>query len=68
MNNDDRLEPLIRGILKDSDFLEALLNTLKRMKEAGIVNLANNIANDYLPTYIEFRGSSLHQRNLSMVH
>lgn len=54
MENDDRLEPLIREMLEDSDFLEAMLNIMKRLKEAGIVNLANNIANDYLPTDVEF--------------
>ncbi|OWP56083.1 MAG: hypothetical protein B2I17_08155 [Thermoplasmatales archaeon B_DKE] len=31
-----------------------MLNIMKRLKEAGIVNLANNIANDYLPTDVEF--------------
>ncbi|MCL4444546.1 MAG: DUF1641 domain-containing protein [Candidatus Thermoplasmatota archaeon] len=64
MENEDRLEPLIREILEDSDFLEAMLNILKKMKEAGIVNLANNIANDYLPTDIEFLGKFFASKEL----
>jgi|YelNatPaOPRAMG01_1025707.scaffolds.fasta_scaffold01169_16 uncharacterized protein YjgD (DUF1641 family) len=64
MENEDKLEPLIREILEDSDFLEALLNILKKMKEAGIVNLANNIANDYLPTDIEFLGKFFASKEL----
>jgi len=64
MENDDRLEPLIREMLEDSDFLEAMLNIMKRLKEAGIVNLANNIANDYLPTDVEFLGKFFASKEL----
>jgi uncharacterized protein YjgD (DUF1641 family) len=54
--DNDSMEPLIRELIEDRDFLESLLNIVKRMKEAGIVNLVNNIATDYLPTDIEFLG------------
>jgi len=64
MENDDKLEPLIREMLEDSDFLEAMLNIMKRLKEAGIVNLANNIANDYLPTDVEFLGKFFASKEL----
>lgn len=63
-DNEDRLEPLIKDLLSDTELIEALLNILKRMKEAGIVDLFNNIANDYLPTDIEFLGKFFASKEL----
>ncbi|MHB1650105.1 MAG: helical membrane plugin domain-containing protein [Thermoplasmataceae archaeon] len=57
MENDmDKLEPVLRELLDDRDFLESLVNIIRHMKGAGIVDLVNNISTDYLPTDIEFLG------------
>lgn len=52
----DDLEPLLVELLDNKDVLISLMNVVKRLRDAGIINLFDNISRDYMPTDVEFLG------------
>ncbi len=43
-------------ILENKEVFESMITLLKRLKEAGITSLLDNISKDYMPTDVEFFG------------
>ncbi|MEM0155230.1 MAG: DUF1641 domain-containing protein [Thermoplasmataceae archaeon] len=63
-DNEDSLEPLIKDLLANADLIESLLTLLKKMKQAGLVELLNSVSSGYVPTDIEFMGKFFSSKEL----
>ncbi len=61
----DKLEEIITEVVDNSDVLLSFLPLLKRLKEAGILNLFADISKDYMPTDIEFLGHFFSSREFT---
>lgn len=62
----DDLEPLLVDVLENKEVFESLMNILKRLKEAGIINLMDNVSKDYMPTDVEFLGKFFTSKEFSI--
>lgn len=62
----DDLEPLLVDVLENKEVFESLMNVLKRLKEAGIINLLDNVSKDYMPTDVEFLGKFFTSKEFSV--
>ncbi|MCL4328082.1 MAG: DUF1641 domain-containing protein [Candidatus Thermoplasmatota archaeon] len=59
MENDkdkDAVEILLNELKENTDVVLAFIPLVRRLKEAGILNLIAEITKDYLPTDVEFLG------------
>ncbi|MHB8361750.1 MAG: helical membrane plugin domain-containing protein [Thermoplasmataceae archaeon] len=51
---EEKLGELIDQLAENSDTLSSFMSMLARLKEAGIINMLDNITRDYMPTDVEF--------------
>ena len=61
----DKFDTLIQELLDNSDIVFSLLPLLKRLKEAGIIDLFAGITKDYVPTDVEFLGHFFSSREFT---
>jgi Uncharacterized conserved protein, COG2427 len=52
--NEDDIEPLLRGLLENKHAFESLMNMLTKLNNSGLMSVVENISADYLPSDIEF--------------
>ncbi|MEM0156596.1 MAG: DUF1641 domain-containing protein [Thermoplasmataceae archaeon] len=52
--NEDDIEPLLRGLLENRHAFESLMNMLTKLNNSGLMSVVENISADYLPSDIEF--------------
>ncbi len=60
-----KLDALKRELADNSDIVLSLLPLLKRLKEAGIIDLFADITKDYVPTDVEFLGHFFSSREFT---
>lgn len=58
-NGQDDLEPLIRGLMENSDAFESMLSLFGKVKNSGLLTALENLSAEYLPSDIEFLSSFL---------
>ncbi len=64
--NKDPMDALILDLADNLDILESMMAIMKRLKEAGIIDLLNHLSKDYMPTDIEFLGKFFTSREFSV--
>ena len=62
----DDLEPLLVEVLENKEVFESLMNILKRLKDAGIISLMDNVSRDYMTTDVEFLGKFFTSKEFSV--
>lgn len=53
---EDAMENLMVKLVENADVIESLVGILEKLKSAGILDLLTGVANDYLPTDVDFLG------------
>lgn len=52
--NEDDIEPLLRGLLENRNAFESMMNLLTKLNRSGLLSAMENISAEYLPSDIEF--------------
>lgn len=58
----DDLEPLIMELMDSKDAIQSMLVMFRKLKQAGIVDLLDQLSVDYIPSDIEFIGKFFSSR------
>lgn len=61
----DDLEPLIMELMGSKDALQSMLGMFRKLKQAGIVDLMDQMSVDYIPSDIEFIGKFFSSREFT---
>ena len=64
--NKDPMDALILDLADNLDIFESMMAIMKRLKEAGVIDLLNHLSKDYMPTDIEFLGKFFTSREFSV--
>lgn len=63
---DDEMEKLLVKLMDNADVIQSLLEVLEKLKSAGILDLMSNLANDYLPTDVDFLGKFFSSKEFTL--
>jgi len=64
--NKDPLDSFVVDLSENLDVLESMMAIIKRLKEAGVIDLMDHLSKDYMPTDIEFLGKFFTSREFSV--
>lgn len=63
---DDEMEKLLVKLMDNADVIQSMLEVLEKLKSAGILDLMSHLANDYLPTDVDFLGKFFSSKEFTM--
>ncbi len=62
----DPMDTLIVDLAENLDVLESMMSIMKKLKEAGMIDLMGHLSENYMPTDIEFFGKFFTSREFSV--